>query len=122
LHSPYPYLALLLLGLLLPIRVHGFSIGHVVAGIGLGGIVHLAVDILSPSGIPLGNPFGARSSFGPNISGGQFRYLYRTGTPEEWPVLLPFVLMLAVEAIIVIAILHDGFPTPISLLHAITTG
>lgn len=97
-HSPYPYIVLVLLGLLLP-RIAGLPIGHIIAGIGLGGCIHLAIDVLSPSGVPLGNPFGARTSFGPFRSGGVHPYLYRTSTSEEWPVLLPFAVMLVVEAL-----------------------
>lgn len=97
-HSPYPYIALLLLGLLLP-RIDGLPIGHIIAGVGLGGCVHLAIDLLSPSGVPLGNPFGSRTSFGPFRSGGIHPYLYRTSTGEEWPVLLPFAVMIVVEAV-----------------------
>ena len=98
-HSPYPYLALLVLGLFFP-RIGTWPVGHIIAGIGLGGCVHLAVDLLSPAGVPLGNPFGGRTSFGPFRSGGVYPYLYRTSTAEEWPVLLPFALMLVVEGVL----------------------
>lgn len=97
-HSPYPYIVLLLLGLLLP-RIGGLPVGHVIPGVGLGGCVHLAIDLLSPSGVPLGSPFGPRTSFGPFRSGGVHPYLYRTSTAEEWPVLLPFAAMLVAEAV-----------------------
>jgi hypothetical protein len=97
-HSPYPYIALLIIGLLLP-HIAGLPVGHVIAGIGLGGCVHVAIDLLSPSGVPLGNPFGSRASFGPFRSGGVHPYLYRTSTAEEWPVLLPFAALLVVEAV-----------------------
>jgi hypothetical protein len=98
-HSPYPYIALLIFGLLLP-RIAGLPIGHVIAGIGLGGCVHLAIDLLSPSGVPLGHPFGPRTSFGPFRSSGVHPYLYRTSTAEEWPVLLPFAAMLVIEGVL----------------------
>jgi hypothetical protein len=103
-HSPYPYLALLVLGLLLP-PIVGLPIGHIIAGIGLGGCVHLAIDLLSPSGVPLGNPFGSRTSFGPFRSGGIHSYLYRTSTAEEWPVLLPFAVLLVVESMLLLLVI-----------------
>ena len=95
-HSPYLWLALLGAGLM--IARGGFvPIGHTIAGIGLGAVVHLVIDLLSPAGVPLGNPFGRRTSFGPFRSGGEHPYLYRTSTPEEWPVLFPFAVMIVVE-------------------------
>jgi len=108
-HSPYPYLALLLVGLWCP-RFGPLPLGHLIAGVGLGGIVHLAVDLLSPSGVPLGNPFGRRTSLGPYRSGGEHAYLYRTSTPEEWPVLLPFAVLLVVEIVLgATAVREAGF-------------
>lgn len=106
-HSPYPYIALLIVGLLVP-RIAGLPIGHLIAGIGLGGCVHLAIDVLSPSGVPLGNPFGSRTSFGPFRSGGVHPYLYRTSTAEEWPVLLPFAVLLVAECLIIVAEMARG--------------
>ena len=106
-HSPYPYIALVVIGLLLP-HIAGLPIGHVIAGIGLGGCVHLAIDLLSPSGVPLGNPFGSRTSFGPFRSGGVHPYLYRTSTAEEWPVLLPFAVLLVVEAVLTGSCIAQG--------------
>jgi inner membrane protein len=99
-HSPWTWAALLVIGLLLPkvpTSVGPIAVGHVLSGIGAGAVLHLALDLFSPTGIPLGNPFGARTSFGPYLSGGRHPYLYRTSTPEEWPLLLAFAAILATE-------------------------
>ena len=99
-HSPWSWALLLVLGMLLPkvaTPLGAIAVGRVIAGIGAGAVLHLALDLFSPTGIPLGNPFGARTSFGPYLSGGRHRYLYRTSTSEEWPLLLPFAAMLAAE-------------------------
>jgi hypothetical protein len=108
-HSPYIWLALFAVGLMIT-RVGSVPIGHTIAGVGLGAVVHLAIDLLSPSGVPLGNPFGRRTSFGPFRSGGEHPYLYRTSTPEEWPVLFPFAVMIVVEIVYAATIAHSmGF-------------
>ena len=103
-HSPWSWGAILVLGLLLPKIPTPFGavgVGQILAGIGAGAVLHLALDLFSPTGIPLGNPFGTRTSFGPYLSGGRHPYLYRTSTPEEWPLLLPFAAILATEIAIV---------------------
>ena len=120
-HCPYPYFLLLIVGLWLP-RFGPLPIGHLIAGLGLGAIVHLAVDLLSPSGVPLGNPFGRRTSMGPYRSGGEHHYLYRTGTPEEWPVLLPFGVLLVVEIVLAATSMRDVGFQPQHLLQQLQRG
>lgn len=120
-HSPYPYLVLILVGLWLP-RLGPLPVGHLIAGLGLGGIVHLAVDLLSPAGVPLGNPFGRRTSMGPYRSGGDHPYLYRTSTAEEWPVLFPFAVLLVVELVLGATSLRDGGFQPQLLLQQLQRG
>lgn len=118
-HSPYPYLVLLVIGLLLPpvaTPIGVVALGNVVAGVGAGALIHLALDVLSPSGVPLLNPFGRRTSLGPNLSGGH-PYLYRTSTAEEWPILLPFAILLAVDVgAIALNVALNGLPDPRLLL------
>jgi inner membrane protein len=100
-HSPWGWLALLAVGLLLPAAATPLgpvAIGKAVAGGALGALVHLALDLCSPTGIPIGNPFGRRVSFGPYRTALGRRFLYRTSTLSEWPLLAPFVAMLAAEA------------------------
>jgi membrane-bound metal-dependent hydrolase YbcI (DUF457 family) len=113
-HSPWPWVAVVVFGLLLAPAVTPWgavAIGKVVAGVGAGALVHLALDLFSPTGIPVGNPFGARVSAGPFRSHGGRRYLYRTSTREEWPLLAPFVVVLAVEgALIGTRIAAGGVP------------
>jgi membrane-bound metal-dependent hydrolase YbcI (DUF457 family) len=117
-HSPYPYIALVIFGLRLP----NVIVGHIIAGIGMAALVHLAVDLLSPSGVPLANPFGTRSSFGPFRSGGVHPYLYRTSTAEEWPVLMPFAFLAVIEAACLLSLLRFGLPSPAALLRAFGNG
>jgi inner membrane protein len=103
-HSPWSWALLLVLGLLLPKIPTPFgavALGQVLAGIGAGAVLHLVLDLFSPTGIPLGNPFGTRTSFGPYLSGGRHPYLYRTSTPEEWPLLFPFAAILATEIAVI---------------------
>ena len=140
-HSPWTWLGLLMLGLLLP-RVPSpigpLAIGQMVAGVGAGAVLqrrislaqrragavlHLVLDLFSPTGIPLGNPFGARTSFGPYLSGGRHPYLYRTSTLEEWPLLLPFASVLAVEfAIIGFRFVLSGAPDVAAIVAAAIAG
>lgn len=47
----------------------GILFGWAVIGFAVSGLVHLALDILTPSGIPLGNPFGKRKAFPLYVSG-----------------------------------------------------
>lgn len=125
-HSPWAWLGLLILGLLLP-RVPSpigpLAIGQIIAGIGVGAVLHLVLDLFSPTGIPLGNPFGTRTSFGPYLSGGRHPYLYRTSTPEEWPLLLPFASLLAVElAIVGLRVVLSGAPDLAAIVAAAIAG
>ncbi len=70
----------------------------VARGLCIGASFHIVLDSLTPAGVPLLTPFGRRVSFGP-LRGNGKRWLYRTGTLEEWPVIaavtLPMLLMLA---------------------------
>jgi inner membrane protein len=103
-HSPWPWAALIMVGLLLPKLATPaglLAVGEVLAGIGAGALVHLILDLFSPTGIPLANPFGRRTSLGPYRSGGRRAYLYRTSPPEEWPLLLAFIALLAAESALV---------------------
>lgn len=99
-HSPWLWLAVLVAGLLLPAASTPWgpiAISKGAAGLAAGALVHLVLDLFSPTGIPLGNPFGRRVSLGPYRSARGTRYLYRTSTPEEWPLLLPFGVLLVAE-------------------------
>jgi membrane-bound metal-dependent hydrolase YbcI (DUF457 family) len=117
-HSPYPYIALLIVALRFP----NVIVGHLVAGLCMAALVHLAIDLLSPAGVPLANPFGRRSSIGPYLSGGEYHYLYRTSTPEEWPVLLPFAALLVVECVCLLSLVRYGVPSPGTLVHMLGRG
>jgi hypothetical protein len=65
----------------------------IVAGLAFGALLHLAIDIGSPSGIPL-LAFNRNRSFGDRRP--RYRpYVYRTGTREEWRILAPIVLTAA---------------------------
>ena len=123
-HSPWTWIALLVVGLLLPkipTPLGAVSIGQVLAGVGAGAVLHLMLDLFSPTGIPLGNPFGTRTSFGPYLSGGRHPYLYRTSTPEEWPLLIPFAAVLATEiAIVGFRFIVAGTPDLVALAAAFT--
>ena len=118
-HSPYPWI---ILGLLSAAALVLGAVGivHFAAlatlGVSLGAIVHLALDVFSPSGIPFGNPFGTRHSFGPFTSAGH-RYLYRTGTLEEWWILAPCAVALVI-AFAVAAHRFSGAPFDARLLLA----
>jgi membrane-bound metal-dependent hydrolase YbcI (DUF457 family) len=123
-HSPWTWAALLLVGLLLPKVPTPFgaiAAGQALAGIGAGAVLHLVLDLFSPTGIPLGNPFGARTSFGPYLSAGRYPYLYRTSTSEEWPLLLPFAAVLATEiAIVGFRLIISGTPDVAAIMAALT--
>jgi hypothetical protein len=120
-HSPWLWAALIVLGLLLPkitTPVGPVAIGQVVAGIGAGAVLHLVLDMFSPTGIPLGHPYGRRTSLGPYRSGGRHPYLYRTSTSEEWRLLLAFVAVLGTEiALVGLRMILSGVP---DLLAAVT--
>jgi membrane-bound metal-dependent hydrolase YbcI (DUF457 family) len=89
-HFPWPYLAVAILSNFIP-PVSGLEIGALVRGLALGALLHLFLDAMSPSGIPLLR-IGERHSFGLFASGGH-PYIYRTGTAEEWRVLLPVIAL-----------------------------
>jgi membrane-bound metal-dependent hydrolase YbcI (DUF457 family) len=55
-----------------------------------GALLHIGIDAFSPSGVPT-LPGQPRASFGPWGRRGA-RYVYRTGTLEEWRLLLPLLL------------------------------
>jgi inner membrane protein len=77
-----------------------------IKGICFGSLLHIALDMFSPAGIPLVNPFGARRSLGLRRDAGK-PCLYRTGTAEELP-----VIALAVVGIVAFLVPH---PAPFSL-------
>lgn len=62
-------------------------------GLCAGSLLHIGLDAFSPMGIPLGNPFGERTS----LVGGS---TYRTGTLSEVPIILA-VLFLASAAFLI---------------------
>jgi membrane-bound metal-dependent hydrolase YbcI (DUF457 family) len=65
----------------------------IVGGLAFGALLHLAIDIGSPMGIPILVPTRNRS-FGDRRPG--YRpYVYRTGTLEEWRVLAPIACLAA---------------------------
>ena len=92
-HWPYLYA----FGIILAATLHTRAplAAALVLGICLGALLHLSLDILTPTGIPLGSPFGTRTSLGPYRSAGH-AFCYRTGTFEEWPFLLCAVIFLIV--------------------------
>ena len=55
-------------------------------GLAIGALLHLALDVLSPCGVPLGNPFGPRTSIGFRRPGNT-PCLYKTGTISELPII-----------------------------------
>ena len=63
-HSPLPVLGTDPCGAVAPAAWSAAG-GSLIASLGLGGILHLAVDLLSLAGVSLGNPFGPRTSLGP---------------------------------------------------------
>jgi inner membrane protein len=125
-HSPWGWLAVLALGLLLPALVTPWgpiAVGKGVAGLAIGALLHLALDLFSPTGIPLGHPFGARVSLGPYRTGRGNRFLYRTSTTGEWPLLAPFTLLLTAEAaLIAIRAMGRGVPDVAALALKALTG
>jgi inner membrane protein len=77
-----------------------------VSGMCMASILHIALDMLSPAGIPILNPFGARVSLGLRRHAGK-PCLYRTGTLEELPIVTATVLA--------IVFLAAPYPAPFSL-------
>jgi inner membrane protein len=69
---------------------------NLISGVCFGSILHIALDLFSPCGIPLLHPFGARRSLGLKRGGGGKPCLYRTGTAEELPVIAAAVLGIVV--------------------------
>lgn len=59
---------------------------NLISGICLGSILHVALDMFSPAGIPLWNPFGHRVSLGFHRHSGK-PCLYKTGSVLEIPVI-----------------------------------
>lgn len=125
-HSPWGWLALLAAGLLLP-AAHTpwgpLAIGKAAAGLALGAVVHLALDLCSPMGIPIGNPFGRRVSLGPYRTALGRRFLYRTSTVSESPLLAPFVAMLVAE--VAMSVTHGvagGTPNLVHFVGSVLAG
>lgn len=92
-HFPWPYLVVAVLSLWIP-AIAGVEVGAFVRGLALGALLHLFLDAMSPAGIPLLH-VGERRSFGLFLSGNH-PYIYRTGTSEEWRVLLPILALTVV--------------------------
>lgn len=74
-HSPWLWLCSLAVGIWFACRGSGWSllIAWQWIGFSISGLLHLAIDLGSPSGIPLFNPFGHRTAL----------YLYSTGSKKE---------------------------------------
>jgi inner membrane protein len=81
-------------------------LANLIKGICFGSLLHIALDMFSPAGIPLLHPFGTRRSLGLRRDTGK-PCLYRTGTAEELP-----VIATAVVGIVVFLAPH---PAPFSL-------
>jgi membrane-bound metal-dependent hydrolase YbcI (DUF457 family) len=92
-HTPWPWLALLVLGAFLT----GFP-GAAIEGLATGALVHIVLDAMSPSGVPL-LPGRKPWSIG-HLRSGRAAYVYRTGTLGEFRVLIPLVAGAATFAII----------------------
>jgi inner membrane protein len=69
------------------------QIVNFVSGICTASLLHIALDMLSPAGVPVLNPFGARVSLGLRRHAGK-PCLYRTGTLEELPIVVATVVAL----------------------------
>lgn len=82
------------------------QIADVVCGVCAASILHIALDMFSPAGIPVLNPFGARVSVGLHRNAGK-PCLYRTGTLEELPIV--------VITVVGLAFLAAPYPAPFSL-------
>ena len=54
--------------------------------------------------------------------GGEHPYLYRTSTPEEWPVLLPFAVLLVVEIVLGAIVVREVGFQPELLLQQLRRG
>jgi hypothetical protein len=64
---------------------------------------------------------GRRSD--PTSRAARHRYLYRTSTADEWPVLLPFAAILATEiAIVGFRCITGGMPNLAALQEGLTGG
>lgn len=83
-HWPPIWLAMTLMCWFLWRQASDFT--FILTSVGLGfctaGWLHLAMDIMTPCGIPIISPFGSRFSFN----------LYRTSGPGEWLCILLFVI------------------------------
>jgi len=62
-----------------------------VHGICMASVLHILLDLFSPTGVPIVSPFGGRVSFGFN-RGDKHPCLYRTGSTEEIPIIAATVL------------------------------
>jgi membrane-bound metal-dependent hydrolase YbcI (DUF457 family) len=84
-HWPPLWVAMTAICLLTLVSTHDFLL-YEITSVGFGfcaaGWLHLAMDIMTPSGIPLVMPFGSRFSFN----------LYKTSQPGEWLCILLFVV------------------------------
>jgi inner membrane protein len=86
-HWPYLYVAIALIAhRFAGSDALGISVGSIIFGLAVGALLHLALDVLSPCGVPLGNPFGARTSIGLRRPGNT-PCLYKTGTISELPII-----------------------------------
>lgn len=92
-HTPWLWIALALVGAF--VRPDW---GGLISGLALGAILHIMLDAMSPSGVPL-LPGRARWSIG-HLRSGRNAYVYRTGTAGEFRVLIPIVACATVAAIV----------------------
>jgi membrane-bound metal-dependent hydrolase YbcI (DUF457 family) len=92
-HTPWLWITLALLGAFIQP-----DWGGLISGLALGAILHIILDAMSPSGVPL-LPGRPRWSFG-HLRSGRNAYVYRTGTAGEFRVLVPLVAIATVAAIV----------------------
>lgn len=93
-HSPFLWLAVVLVAARFgptPIDVLGVVVAVpitlVIAGFAASCLLHIAIDLLSPMGIPLLSPFGSRTSVGWSRNRSGRSHCYTTGAASEIPIM-----------------------------------
>jgi inner membrane protein len=90
-HWAYLYIGILCATVRLQPTQHAIAIG-----LCLGSLLHIGLDAFSPMGIPLGSPFGERTSI--RFPGGSS--LYHTGALSEMPLWLALFALAGVACLI----------------------